>query len=65
MEAGYKIPLQLIDLRWIEGTFHDQDVHGIEINDAHIAEAGSGDHQPLGERVFVPFSSILFIVTKE
>lgn len=64
-----KLEIALADGTWLEGVSDSKfDITtgvGVFLNDGHRSKDGQAETLPLAKRVFIPFSSILFIVVEK
>lgn len=62
-----KVTILLIDHTWMEGTWVSKPVHpeGTLLTDVSRTPEGESSDIPIGKKVLVPWSSILFMVLGE
>ncbi|MFH1485753.1 MAG: hypothetical protein ABIH46_06760 [Chloroflexota bacterium] len=60
-----KVSVLLIDKTWLEGTYVDPEDYGVWLKNVARSRDGEVGFAHVGESVFVPWSSILFLIGKE
>jgi len=61
----YKVSILLKDGTWLEGISRSENMVAINLKDVARSRQGESGSIPVGKKVCVPWSSILFIVMDE
>jgi hypothetical protein len=60
-----KVTIVLIDHSWIEGERKGETITGIVLATVSRTPEGGSEAVPIGKKVFVPWSSTLFMIEEE